>query len=167
MRSILAKSTVDQSQLLLAALPKSCRVNWRNTPGKRPESDSWHNIWKALAWSLQAAFEGKHPDKDHEGNPFEAGSKRALLAGKPLGNGNSSLKGLVWVLADDMELFANDWGLSSFSSNNPCFKCGCNKSNVPWNDFRPTAAWRSKNSISKSSSPTYSSPDIAAARGDC
>ncbi len=40
--------------------------------------------YQVLCWSFRALAEGRHPSRDHRGNPFRQGSQRAKLAGRPL-----------------------------------------------------------------------------------
>ena len=42
----------------------------------------------------------------------------------------------------DLAHQAKEYGLKNTSSNEPCWMCGCNKSDSPFNDFRPDAKWR-------------------------
>lgn len=132
MKSILSSQAVADSMLLLAALPKKVRA--------KGAVDSMGAIWKVLAWSFTAMFEGRHPSNDPEGLPFAAGPYRDL-AGKPLCP-NTGLRAVVWAHSADMEYYANELGISKYHSNFPCSWCQCNKTDVPWNDFRPGALWR-------------------------
>jgi hypothetical protein len=137
MRSLLTRQPVMKSQFMLAALPKKCR-----STSDDENQDSWAIIWKHLAWSFAAMYEGKHPLIDAYGHEFPPGSERAALAGKALCP-NTGLKGIVWVLAGDYDYLCNELGLQHPMANEPCSYCNCNVTDRPWNDFRPQAAWRS------------------------
>ena len=113
MRSLLASGTIKDTQLLLAAIPKRCRV-------KGPAGNTWDCIWKTLAWSFTALSQGLHPCVDPGGLPFPVGSRRALLAGAPLAT--SGRRGLVYAFIADMEFHAVELGLAHASSTTPCFK---------------------------------------------
>jgi hypothetical protein len=139
MRSLLTKGSVVATQLLLAALPKSCTVSAKRE--RLPEqSDSWRAIWKQLVWSFKALYEGGHPVTDADGLPHAAGSYRAEMAGKPLTP--QRLRAVVWVLAGDMEYLQNELGLPHHATDNPCWLCRCDKGTRSFVDFRKNAAWR-------------------------
>jgi hypothetical protein len=115
-RSILSQLPIEQSQMLLAALPKKCRVHAKSL-SLDADQDTWHVIWKVLTWSFTAAWHGRHPDTNHRGEPWPAGSSRALMAGQPI---FAQGKGAVlWVLAGDQDYQANEKGLPRSSSNFP------------------------------------------------
>jgi len=134
MRSLLVDSPVFESQLLLAAIPKSCTVN-------HGQMATWEHIWSLLSWSFIAAFKGLHPDADHNGKPFEEGSYRSKVAGKRLDPIHKTML-MIYTVSGDMEFFANDLKLNHFASTYPCFKCACDATDAPWNDFRTSAVWR-------------------------
>ena len=133
LRSVLAAKDVASTSLLLAVLPKSCRA----TGG----SDSTHAIWRLVVWSLTAVFHGRHPDKDVSGEAFPEGSPRALVAGKPICP-RTGLRGVLWVVAGDMDYMCNELRLPHYNSNSPCGWCKCDAGDIPWSDLRPTAKWR-------------------------
>lgn len=132
-RSILSLLSVNDSQLLLAAVPKRCRATGA--------SDTWDAIWRHLVWSFQAAFEGRHPQLTFDGQPFAQGSLRQELAGKSLCP-NTGLRGIIWVISGDMEHLANELKCPHPSSNQPCGKCRANVTTLPFSDFRPAAKWK-------------------------
>ena len=138
MRSILTEiGGTATSQLLLAAIPKTCRVIAKKRSGGL---DTMHEIWKALAWSFACLFHGKHPLQNHLSLPFEAGSKRFALAGKPLAAG---FRAVIWVAAGDNDYFSNELGLPHHGAKMPCPRCACTSGIVmPYNDFRDQAGWK-------------------------
>ena len=88
----------------------------------------------------------KHPEKDHNGN------KRADLAGQPLSaNGFSAC---VFAMTRDGEWFQNEYKLKGASSKECCFNCQANRSDIPYNDFRASAAWRKTVTKHKGKCPT-------------
>ena len=133
MRSLLTRLPVPHSSLLLACLTKSVRVKNRTT-------DSWKGLWEVLVWSFRAAFAGVWPTEAPNGEPWRPEDPQAARAGQPLSSRGYRL--FIYALTGDNDFFANEFGLNHTSSNRPCFKCGCNTSTVPWNDFRPQAAWK-------------------------
>lgn len=136
MRSLLSAANVGLSQFLLFSIPKAC-VNKSDDI----EEDTMHHIWRALAWSFEALFRGVHPVADHQGDPWPAGSARARLQGGFLCP--AKLRGVVFALSGDGDYFQNEYKLPGSSFNDCCFSCKANKSDVPFNDFRPNADWRS------------------------
>lgn len=134
MKSVLSKSSTAASQLLLAAMPKQSRNKSQN-----PDEDTWHEIWKVLAWSFTALFYGKHPKTDPDNKPWPPGSRRQRLAGKPLlPNG---IRGWIYCLAGDLDYLCNEYELNHFASSKPCFLCDCDWQKISPYDFRPTALW--------------------------
>jgi len=133
MRSILAHRSIRRSQLLLAAVPKGCKV-------QAAQADTWKEIWQVITWSLRACFHGRHPDTDHKLKPFPPDSARGQLAGQPLSSAN--LRGMVYAVSGDMDFLSSELGLAHHAQKQPCFKCGANSDTAPWNDLRPNALCR-------------------------
>ena len=50
--------------------------------------------------------------------------------------------GFIFALAGDGEWFQNEYKLPGFAFNDCCFNCKANKSDIPFNDFRANATWR-------------------------
>jgi len=130
MKFMLGKSGFKDSHLYLAALPKSVATD-----------EAWEKIWQCLAWSLDCVSEGVHPDRDHQGNCWPKDSPRAQLAGAPLMP--QERFGVFWGMTGDLDYFMKDLGLPYHSSNAFCWRCRANRSDLPWNDFRQDAGWRS------------------------
>lgn len=130
-RSLLTALSVKDSQFLCAGICKSSKT-----------ADTLPEIWRHLCWSFGAMAAGTHPLKDADGKPFQPGTYRHSVAGSPLTK--QGFRAVVWVLAGDMEYFQNELGLPHHACNEPCAWCECNKSDIPWNDFRDRAAWRSR-----------------------
>ena len=135
MRSLLSSSNVAHSQMLLAAIPKVC-VN-KSTD---ESLDTMDCIWKVLSWSFKSMLEGKHPHTDFDGAQFDKSNWRYAVRGKPLLDNDRCAA--IFVISGDGEYYQNELKLAGHSSNECCFNCSANKSDVPHNDFRPTAKWR-------------------------
>jgi hypothetical protein len=129
MKPLLGKSGFKDSHWFIAALPKSVATN-----------AAWTKIWAVIAWSMDAIAAGVHPHTDENGNPWPLRSDRASLAGKPLMPGG--LFGVMWGMTGDLDYFMKDLGLPYHSSLKFCWRCDCDRSAKPWNDFRRSAAWR-------------------------
>ena len=129
MKFLLGATGFKDSHLLLAALPKSVATD-----------EAWDAIWRTLAWSMDAISAGKHPSVDENGDIWQAGSERSALAGQPLMPNN--IFGVMWGMTGDLDYFMKDLGLPYHSSESFCWRCKCNRSDKPWNDFRRNSAWR-------------------------
>lgn len=114
MRCVISDKAVKNSELLLACLPKEATTG-----------STWKPIWDAITASLTALANGRHPDRS-----------------RPL------RRAIVMAVAGDLEFFAAEFGWPTASSNYPCPFCKADnffnedKKVAPFNDFRPTAAWR-------------------------
>ena len=130
LKPLLGKTGFKDSHLFLAALPKSVAT-----------VEAWNKIWKVIAWSMDCLSAGVHPAVDENGDPWPAGSPRAAKAGQSIfPNGN--LFGVMWGMTGDLDYFMKDLGLPYHSSEAFCWRCDCNRTARPWNDFRRNAAWR-------------------------
>jgi len=124
------------SSLFCAAWPKSATADVKKHAG-----GTWPVIFKMLAWSFVAMWEGTHPLVDHNGLAFEDGSAMHLLAGKPLCP--SGWRFLVWQLVGDLEYYANVLKLPHWNKDEFCWWCNGSKSNPGRNvyDFRDNPGW--------------------------
>ena len=147
MRSILSSAPVAHSQMLLVALPKSAVHKSDN-----PAEDTMHCLWAVLTWSLSHMFFGKFPERNHLEQEWRPKSSRAKLAGQKLNNGGKA--GIVFALSADGEFFQNEYKLQGFAHSQCCWSCGCNKSDIPHNDYRACAKWRGTIKNHKKTSPT-------------
>ena len=136
MRSLLSADNVASSQMLLAAIPKGCQHKSEN-----PDEDTMTVVWKVLAWSFQHLYYGKFPEFDHLGKPWPAKTKRADQSGSHLWT--QRVRGCLFCVTADGEFLQNELKLPGHSHNSCCFSCQANKSDIPHNDFRATAKWRS------------------------
>ena len=111
---------------------------------KDATADTWRNIWLPLAWSWEALIAGKHPERDHEGKPWQPGSRRASLAGKDL-LPSGPWRCLLWTLVGDYEYMANTLKLPRWKSNALCGWCDADRSKPaknPWKFDKP--GWKCK-----------------------
>ena len=134
-RSLLSAANVATSQFLICALPKSA-IN----KGTTEAEDTMFHIWSLIVWSLKFMFWGKYPEVDHLGKKWPETSFRAKMAGCPLAP--MSLKGYIMAVSGDGDWFQNELKLPGHSYNECCWNCKANKSDIPFNDFRPNSAWR-------------------------
>ena len=130
--SFFSQGNILEIQILFAALVKSAWV--------AGEGGTASVLYKHLKWSLEACLEGKHPTLDWDGQPFEQGSYRSQVAGQALHPENYFMA--AFLICGDLEELCNQYGLRHFNSNQPCFWCSANVSDLPWSDLAPTALWR-------------------------
>lgn len=135
MRSLLSSSNVSTSQLLLAAVPKSCI-----SKSDKDSEDTMRCLWEVLAWSFTHIYYGKWPEFDHAGRAWPQKSMRKARAGSPLNPDGYS--GVIWSITADGEYMQNSFFLPGHSFNDCCWSCQANKSDRPHNDYRANAKWR-------------------------
>lgn len=136
MRSLLSRQNVATAQLLLLALPKGAISK---CPGD-PSSSTMHHVWSVIKWSFEAAYFNKFPETDHMGKAWPQYSWRSKMAGQPLNSDGHSA--LLFAIQGDAEYLQNEYGLTLASHESMCFHCGANRTDCPFNDFRPGALWR-------------------------
>ena len=107
----------------------------------RDGADTEAGVWKAIAWDVEALFEGLHPCLDSQQRPWLAGTAEAALSGTQLAAG---LCGVPWVLKGDLEHFANVLRLASTAARQPCLYCQADRDGMPWTDFSSQAAWKDR-----------------------
>ena len=106
---------------------------------RRDGADTEATVWAAIAWDVEALFEGLHPCLDSQQRPWPAGTAEAGLAGSQLADGWC---GVPWVLKGDLEHFANVLRLANTSGRMPCLYCRADRDAMPWTDFDAQAAWK-------------------------
>ena len=74
------------------------------------------------------------------------------MAGHPLSP--AGYRGFFFAIQADGEYMANEFHLNGASTEQVCWNCGANKLSHPYNDFRPTAAWRGTVVDNKGTSPS-------------
>ena len=126
---LFCRDSCKDAHLLLVALPKSICT-----------AAVWPIVWDVLGWSFEALLAGKHPSRDPFGQSWPAGSFRSELAGAYLHP--SKLQAVIWGIVGDLDFFNKDLGMPAMNARMFCWRCLCDRDAVPWNDFRPSAAWR-------------------------
>ena len=88
-------------------------------PGESGNVDTMSEIWRIIAWSLQALYEGKWPTHNHHGTPYNAidHASEFALAGKHLADGYF---GVVWGVKGDLESWYKDLGFPHYRCDNFC-----------------------------------------------
>ena len=104
--------------------------------------DTFDTMWKHIAWSLLALYNGYWPTHDADGDEYTHGFFKEM-AGEPLAGGYF---GVMWILRNDLDAMFKRFHEANYNSNaNPCNLCGANASDTPWTDCRlDVAKWLSK-----------------------
>ena len=141
-RSLLATHSVDIAMLLISATPGMCNSTKRRCEalGVKWLGDTDTAIGKYIAWSMNALFDGRHPEADAHGNDF-TDSYRKSVAGKYL-DPVHNMRGTFWTIPADNEHNALHYGLPHYSAGCKCMDCPANTTDIPWNDVSPNAIWR-------------------------
>jgi len=96
--------------------------------------DTEDNVWKYIAWDIEAMWRGTFPEKDANGKKWPKGSQEAKDAGKPLADGYYCVP---LIFKADLEYIANVLNLEHWGNGiRPCCKCKVNRSDLPWTDYR-------------------------------
>ena len=134
-------SVLTTTNSMLAMFYLASYVKSVTATSKKHGICTWELIWTVLVWSFMAAWEGKHPSVDWEGNAFPIGSKFAAMAGQTLCHG---FRFLVWNLIGDLEYFANVLGLSHWQSHALCWCCNAHRVNqdLSWKINWPGRGWQ-------------------------
>ena len=111
-----------------------------------PISGKPNEGWAWLGHDLETLSSGIFPSHSPCGAAYAIGSRRGNLAGRPFApdgpDGEANFSFVFMFMTGDLEMMTNELGLPSYSSNEPCFYCGCNRSTIPWTDFKWGALWR-------------------------
>ena len=87
-----------------------------------------------LAWSFKVMYQGACPKKDKRGGSMDAQKGRRFRPG------------WLWGITGDLEWFASEFQFPFPGNNYICPYCLADQklkdSTRPFNDFRPSAAWR-------------------------
>ena len=125
---------IDFSSLLLCAIPVQCLA----TEAKCKDlglkwtiemEETMETVGKHLAWSFNCLFDGKVGVRDADGRVYTEPGKIA----------DGQFRSIVWQAPADCEHLSLEYGLPNYNSNSPCMRCGCNRSDIPWNDWSDTA----------------------------
>ena len=130
MRSMLTQVSIAESQLLLFACPKACL-----------EKKTVADVMKTLSWSFKALATGKFPSKNPWGNGLD--KQRQAMAGKPILQNHPKKRCMLFGLIGDLDWYAEEFGMPRAMSDHPCGFCNCDMHDeIPFNDFRPEAKWK-------------------------
>jgi hypothetical protein len=142
MRSLLAHLSVELASLMLSSVPSACKATRKKCKdlGVAFIGDTDEELGNTFKWSFTALYEGKHPELDSDGNKF-TDEYRASVAGQYLDPVHKR-RGVIWTAPADNEHNVLSYKLPSYNSNTPCMDCPCNKSDIPWDDFRERSLWR-------------------------
>ena len=140
-QSLLGFGPTLQVKFLLYAMFENNKV--KAGPGIQPSIDT---VWKMIAWSLDALYNGEFPKFDWNGDPWDPHSSEAKLAGKPLCSTDEKYFGVLWSIKGDLDWFAKGLGLKNYNRVDPCEYCPATregpKHSWPTN-FADDALWKS------------------------
>jgi len=111
--------------------------------------DTMVECWQVMMWSLNALFEGRWPNTDHLGRPYDPQSSEGQLAGQYLAPARSTgYSATVWSVKGDWDYFSKTLGLKSYSANAYCDFCEIDKVH-PDSEMWPTnvnrnALWKNR-----------------------
>ena len=152
-RGLLSAQAGMQDHLWICSFPKSVTA-----PG---EEGTMHALWSWISWSLQALFDNVWPATDPWGRSLASDPMLGSKIGKPvLPNGFFAV---LYGYMGDMDEFQKSLGTRHQASDMPCHLCGCNRTDVPWNDFSSAAKWRSSGAGCQKdlSHPIFKAPGVS------
>ena len=139
-QSLLAKGSTTKIKQYMFGLFEDTKV----TPTATSDRDTMGQAWATCLWSLEAAFLGKFPAKDHNNQDWPPGFD-CNVAGQELAGGFFLVP---WSLKGDLDYFAKGLHLRHYSSNEFCEFCPANSDDssgdvsMRWNNFRLDALWK-------------------------
>ena len=147
--SMLCNASSMESCLLIAAWPKIATSGNKHSG---PEH-TWSEIYRIIAWSFRALWDGKHPTRDWRGEPIADKLAGTLL----VPNGT---RFCLWQLVGDLEYYANCLHLPHWSCDKYCWLCNCDKSVAGKSpaDVRDEPGWELKSVESMLANPASSHP---------
>lgn len=131
--SLLTTGSVADCHFLIYAMFTKLAV-------RMPNRNFTEEFMKLLAWSLYWMFLGVWPKRDYNGNVYPPGSALAARGGQPLAGGFYCA---VWCVRGDLDHMCKVYGFPMWNTATPCALCRANRTDIPWTDARPHAAWRS------------------------
>lgn len=130
-----AESGIWDNIFMFAAVPKYIRCIQ-----SRHGSDTMLELWRWLAFFMNAMFDGRHPERDLNDCEWPRKSIQRKRAGMALSGGYYFV---VLAITGDLEFVANELGLESFGSATPCWRCPIgHEARFNMRDVGPKAPWR-------------------------
>ena len=133
MRSLLAKR-FKSTILPFFSIPKVVRADG--------DDDCVLVMWKMLVHFLNGAFAGKHPELDHEGDPWPRGPLRDAAGADFVGN---KFFFVLWSIQGDLEYLSNELHMPHFNAVRPCSFCAVSRAPgdpSPLTDCSLAASWK-------------------------
>lgn len=109
--------------------------------GRHHGVDTHRELWKHCVHLFNGLFFGLHPLTDPDGNSWQGGIE-VERAGSRVAAGDFFF--VVWCLAGDLPYLAEEYGLNHFNSNDFCWMCDANRTDVPFTDVSDGAQWRDR-----------------------
>ena len=132
---------LEESSFLLCSIPNSALLSKSKIVelGLKDVEPTMDTVGKALAWSFNCLFNGKHPRADQNGVTFLSSDRQSVASKSICTNG---MRFIIWATPADCEHNSLEYGLPHHGAKHPCMRCSCDTSIAPWNDFGPKAKWR-------------------------
>ena len=132
---------LEESSFLLRSIPNSALLSKSKIVelGLKDVEPTMDTVGKALAWSFNCLFNGKHPRADQNGVTFLSSDRQSVASKSICANG---MRFIIWATPADCEHNSLEYGLPHHGAKHPCMRCSCDTSIAPWNDFGTKAKWR-------------------------
>ena len=132
---------LEESSFLLVSIPNSTLLTKSKIIelGLKDVEPTMDVVGRAIAWSFNSLFRGKHPRADQDGKAFVSSERQSLASKSICTNG---MRFILWATPADCEHNSLEYGLPHHGAKHPCMRCHCDTSLAPWNDFSPKAKWR-------------------------
>ena len=146
--SLLCDDQSMDSCLLIAGWPKGASCD-----------GTWVEVYRAIAWSFTALWEGRYPDKDWNGKPMGS------LAGKLLTPAGTRF--YVWQLIGDLDYMCNVLKLPHWNKHEWCWLCNGSKKDATrsFRDVSDAPGWRMLSVEEMHESPASAHPFFSAMPG--
>ena len=128
---------LDFSSVLLCAIPVQCLVTEAKCKDlgikwTKEMEETMKTVGRHLVWSFNCLFDGRAGKRDADG--------RVYCQPGPIADGNQRC--ILWQAPADCEHLSLEYGLPNYNAIEPCMRCKCNRSNIPWNDWNDDAKFK-------------------------
>eukprot|EP00969_Alexandrium_andersonii_P253201 11190350-Alexandrium_andersonii.AAC.1 len=101
---------------------------------------TYDGMLEVFLWCMVALFQGHWPHQRHDKEPWLKSDKaRAKMARRPFG-----FRANLAQVRGDWAFYKAVFGFKGWASKSICWLCKANRSDIPFQDFSLTAAWRSQ-----------------------
>lgn len=134
---VAAGSTAEQAMVYINGLFEKFIL-----PSDDSHPGSMAILWRILAWSFTAIYDGCWPARDWRGHRWAKGSAEARRAGQRLAG---PWRGCLVQMAGDLDYYSKYFDTPRWSNHSkPCALCKCtHKGPMSWLDNRVNSIWQS------------------------